>query len=275
MVDVHSLQLGGIFMDGGAGNNGFYLRGPLTGWDALPDARGSIDSIPGADGSFEETELLRESRAISIPGVVSAGTRAEAEAMWAHAKAMLNRKATLRVTDELGTLSSVVRVDAMTPSDHGAWATWIDFTIDLVAYDPVRYRDPLTLGPIGLPVRSGGLTFPAAFPWHFGDSVRPVGTLTNDGSVPVLPRMTMAGSADSVIVHGGPRRLEFGAFNGLLVLDSLERRAWLNGVDVTRSLVRRDWPVVPPGVSQDFFFEAVNPSPTTVLESVVYKIGEW
>ena len=273
-MDIHSLQLGTIHMEGGAGNDGFYLRGPLIGWDALPDARGSLDAVPGADGSFEEDDPLRESRAISIAGVVSAGTRAEAEAMWARAKADLKRKATLRVTDELGTLTAVVRVDAMTPTDPGPWATWIDFTIDLIAYDPVRYRDPQFFGPLGLPVQSGGLFLPAVLPWDLGVADLQVAEVTNGGSLPMHPVVTLTGSASSVVVHGGPRRVSFGAFDGTLVFDSLQRRTFLNGADVTRQMVLRNWFEVPAGESQGFSFEAVSPS-SDLYMSGVSRIGVW
>lgn len=273
MDEVFALRLGGISFEGGAGNDGCYVRG-IVGWDALPDARGSLDAIPGSDGSFRAVNIYRESRVVTVVGVLAAGDRAGVEALRARLMAILKAHATLTVTDELGTLSSDVRVDSISFSDEGTWATWIDFTIDLVAPDPVRYRDMLTVGPVGLPTRSGGLILPSAFPWNFGTESREVATVTNDGSVPVLPRMVVTGSASSITVRGGPYRLEFGAFDGELVFDSLERRAWLNGTEVTRQLVRRDWPVVAPGVTAEFSFEAVSPSPILSL-SVEYRIGVW
>lgn len=273
MDEVFALQLGGISFQGGAGNDGCYVRG-IVGWDALPDARGSLDAIPGSDGSFRAVDLYRESRVVTVVGVLAAGDRAGVEALRARLMAILKAHATLTVTDELGTLSSEVRVDSISFSDEGTWATWIDFTIDLVAPDPVRYRDMLTVGPVGLPTQVGGLVLPSAFPWHFGTSSREVATVVNDGTVPVLPRVTVAGSAASVTILGGPYRLEFGAFDGVLVFDSLDRRVWLNGTDVTRQLVRRDWPVVAAGVTAEFSFEAVSPSPNISL-LVEYSIGVW
>lgn len=273
MSDVFALQLGGISFEGGAGNDGYYVRS-ITGWDALPSARGSLDAIPGADGSFQRVDIWRDSRVITIEGVMAAGTRDAVEARRAHLMAMLKASAVLRVTDELGTLSAHVDVEDIDPTDHGAWATWIDFTIDLIAPDPVRYRDMLTVGPVGLPSRSGGLILPSAFPWNFGSESREVATVTNTGELPVLPRMVVTGSAASITVHGGPYRLAFGAFDGVLVFDSLERRAFLNGTDVTRDLVRRDWPVVAAGATSEFSFEAVSPSPDISL-TVEYLIGVW
>ena len=179
----------------------------------------------------------------------------------------------LRVCDDTGVWSRMVEVEAFQPAEQ--WnRRRVPFTMDLIAPDPVRYRDSVTLGPVGLPVRAGGLVLPQAFPWDFGVSIRPVATLVNEGSVPVLPRVTVRGSADSLVVQGGPRRVEFGEFSGELVIDSRERRAWLNGSDVTRALTRRDWHTVPPGTQQDFVFDAPGASPGTEM-TVEYRIGAW
>lgn len=274
MSEVFALRLGELTFEGGAGNDGYYLRSAVEGWDAMPDARGSFDAIPGAHGSFMPDEVYRDSRVISFNAVAEAGTRAEVETLRVRLMAALHSKATLRVTDELGTLSAVVRVESIEPSDPGTWATWIDFTIDLVAPDPVRYRDAVTVGPIGLPVREGGLVLPQAFPWNFGTSIRPLMTVVNDGKLPTFPVVRVQGSASGITVHGGPRRIEFGAFDGELVIDNGERRVWLNGGDVTRQLIRRDWQSIPAGISQDFFFEASGAASDTSM-TVEYRIGAW
>lgn len=273
MSEVFALQLGGLSFEGGAGNDGYYVRS-IIGWDELPDARGSFDAIPGADGSFPPEEVFRESRVITIGGVMSAGTRLEVEVLRARMMAALKGRATLRVSDELGTLSSDVRVDKVRPDNEGTWQTWIDFTIDLEAPDSIRYRDPVVLGPIGLPVRSGGLVLPSAFPWNFGTSIRPLVTVDNSGKVPTFPIVRVQGSASGITVHGGPRRIEFGAFAGELVIDNRARRVWLNGGEVTRQLIRRDWQSVPAESSQDFFFEASDAAPDTSM-TVEYRIGAW
>lgn len=125
-----------------------------------------------------------------------------------------------------------------------------------------------------VPELGAGLRLPERFPWNFGIVTRPTATVVNVGSVPVYPVVTVQGSADAITIHGGPRRIEFGSFDGTLVIDNRNRRAFLNGVDVTRHLVRRDWQAIPPGASWDFFFEATNPDPATVM-SGDYQIGAW
>lgn len=99
-------------------------------------------------------------------------------------------------------------------------------------------------------------------------------TVVNDGAVPVYPAVVVQGSASSITVVGGPRRLGFGAFDGVLRFDSADRRGFLNGGEVTRRMTRRDWPVVPAGESHDFYFSAVDPSPDLSL-TVEYRIGAW
>lgn len=271
MSVVHQILLGGVLIDGAAGRVTF---SEIVGWDGLPDARGSSDPIPQAHGSFERPRLWRESRAVSITGWLHESDRVAVELLKRELTNAWEAARAISVTDNTGVWSTVAEVQTVDFPDLGGWAREVPFTIDMILPDPVRYRDWVTAGPAGLPVHEGGLILPEEFPWDFGTSTRPVATVTNGGALPVLPRVTVTGSADSIVVHGGPRRMSFGAFAGDLVLDALDRRAYLNGVDVTRDLVRRDWPVVPAGASQDFYFEAVNPSPDLAL-TVDYREGTW
>lgn len=244
----------------------------LVDWDGRPSARGGGDSIPGGQGVFGRTQELRDSRVISIDAAIVANSSAE----YFDAKRRVENIpmfGEMRVDQGDGAWARAVEVEQITIPDAYE-ATETEFTIDLIAPDPIRYRDPVLLGPIGLPVRSGGLVLPKAFPWNFGTSIRPLVTIPNEGSVPVLPVARVRGSASSIVVHGGPRRIEFGAFDGELVIDNRERRAWLNGGEVTRQLIRRDWQSVPAGISQDFSFEASDAAPDTSM-TVEYRIGAW
>lgn len=244
----------------------------LVDWDGRPSARGGGDSIPGGQGVFPRSEELRDSRAVSVEAAIVADSTDEYFAVKRRVESM-PMFGEMRVNQGDGYWTRQVEVEQINIPDAFTM-TETPFTIDLIAPDPVRYSELLTAGPAGLPVQVGGLILPSAFPWDFGTSTRPVATVVNEGSVPILPRVIMQGAADSVTVHGGPRSLEFGAFSGELVFDSRERRAWRNGVDVTRDLLRRDWPVVAAGESADFFFEAEDPSSDLAL-TVEYRIGVW
>lgn len=263
-------EFGGLAFDENA-VDGFTVAS-FDGWDDGPTPRMSVDLIPGGDGGYEVTRTYLAPRVLTLAGLLLAGEGAQRLASRFRGIQGGGAPQTLAVTDRDGRWNLLASVDeaSLRPIVGSLYA----YSLTLIARDPVKYADAVILGPAGLPTQSGGLVLPSAFPWSFGESVVPVLTVLNDGSVPVLPRVTVTGSASSVVVHGGPRRVEFGAFAGTLVIDSLERRAWLNGSDVTRSLVRRDWHSVPAGESQAFSFDAVTAAAGTSM-TVEYRIGAW
>lgn len=244
----------------------------LRDWDGVADARGDADAIPGRHGRYARTSVVRDSRVISVEAAIVADSDAEFHAVKRRVEAIPSL-GVMRVDDGDGYWCRDVEVARVTIPDR-RWKTFTPFTIDLVAPDPVRYRDPVVLGPVGVPVRSGGLVLPAAPPWDLGTSVRPVAQVVNDGTVPVLPIVRVQGSGSSLTVQGGPRRIEIGPFSGELTIDSRERRAWLDGREITRQLVRRDWHEVPAGAAHDFYFTGTGLHSDTVL-TVEYRIGVW
>lgn len=125
-----------------------------------------------------------------------------------------------------------------------------------------------------VPADGAGLEFPAAFPWNFGYSTTPTATIANGGSTPVYPVVTIVGKSDGVTVNIGPRRIQYGPFDGTLTIDCLNRRAYLNGVDVTRQLIRREWAAIPPGDTWDVTHAHDNPTDGTYM-TVEYQIGAW
>lgn len=262
--------LGGVVFDEEV-SSGFTI-GSFDGWDDGPTPRSGADLIPEADGAFEVARTYLAPRVMTLSGLLLDGPDAQVDASRFRAIHSAGQPQLLQVVDRDGvwTLSVGVEEAILRPIVGGLCS----YSLTLIARDPVKYTDELALGPVGLPTHTGGLILPKVFPWEFGVTDRGDVTLVNDGSVPVLPRVVVSGSADGIVVHGGPRRLEFGAFSGELVLDSRDRRAWLNGVDVTRLLLRRDWYEVPAGASQEFFFVAEDPSADTVM-TVQYRIGAW
>lgn len=272
MTDVHWLQIGPQYFAGGDGTVGVFIES-LRGLDELPDARASLDRIPSAHGSFAPTDVWRDSLAVTVSGTIHGEDRADAERIRDALKNDLAGMLDMRFSDTTGIWNMRVRVDNVRPSDMGAWSSMIPFTIDMVAPDPVRYSDAVIRGPVGLPVREGGLVLPAAFPWDFGTSIRPTLEVVNSGSLPAYPIVRVTGSGSSLSVLGGPRRVEFGAWAGEFVIDNRQRRAFLNGADVTRQLTRRDWQQVPVGQTYSFSFDA--PGSSDAQMTVDYRIGVW
>lgn len=244
----------------------------LAGWDGVPDSRGKNDSIPGRHGQYAATQVLREARAITLTGAIITDSTERFFDLKRQIEAV-SSVCVMSVDQGDGAWVRGVEIDNIEIPDFHT-RTMTTFSVDMVAPDPVRYRDVSVLGPVGLPVREGGLRLPEAFPWNFGRDIRSVLTVVNDGGLPVFPVVRITGSAASVVVSGGPRRVGFGAFEGELVFDASDRRALLNGGDVTRRMTRRDWPMVPPGVSHDFTFVAGSPSPDFLM-TVEYQIGVW
>lgn len=244
----------------------------LAGWDGIPEGRGGGDSIPGGHGVYARTEVLRESRAI----VLTANLIADSAERFFELKRMLEALppvGELRVDQGDGAWSRQVDIQHMPiPDFHTRTVT--EFTIDMIAPDPVRYRDPVMLGPVGLPVRSGGLRLPERFPWNFGTSIMPVLKLVNGGTRPTFPIVTVTGAGSALTVMCGPRRIEFGAWSGEFVIDNRDRRAFLNGADVTRGLIRREWQEIPAGGSWDLTYDVADADPATQMFAT-YQEGAW
>lgn len=276
-METHKVALGDIVLHGYADMpdpfSGLAVTA-INGWRGLPGARGRNDSIPGGQGEYQSTRVLREGRSIEIRGAAIAATEFEAISLVDELEAAVAaRPIEMWVFDADGAWSRIVEVQVV--QIVGAWnRDRIVFAIDAYASDPRRYRPLSVLGPARLPVQVGGLVLPRAFPWDFGVSNIQMIEVENVGDVDILPRLVVEGSADAITIRGGARSLEFGGFDGTLVFDSRERRAWLNGTDVTRSVLRRDWPVVSPGAVDQFYFEAEEPSEDIHL-TVEYRIGAW
>lgn len=244
----------------------------LIGWDGRTSARGGGDSIPGWQGEYPRSEELRESRVITVEAAIVSDSVAEYMAVKRRVE-NIPMFGEMRVDQGDGVWTRAIEIAAIDiPDARGATET--EFTIDMIAPDPVRYRDPVMLGPVGLPVRSGGLRLPKRFPWNFGTSILPVLTIVNGGSRPTFPIVTVTGSGSSLTVSCGPRRMEFGAWSGEFVIDNRERRAFLNGADVTRQLIRREWQEIPAGASWDLTYDVADADPSTQMFAT-YQEGAW
>lgn len=245
----------------------------VTNWRGLPDVASDGVPLPDWHGSVVGDELLRTERSMVVRGaVVGRDVTEAAELLGRLERAVADRTVELKVADASGVWSRWVEVGPFQPVDR-AYRSTVEFTMDVIARDPLRYSERILLGPVGPPVRSGGLVLPAALPWNLGTSEVPRLVVENPGVVPVRPLLRVMGSGSSVVVSGVGRRLAFGEFSGELVFDAARRRAFLNGRDVTIDLVERGWPAVPVGSSGEFFFEVAGPAGSELWCDFV--IGEW
>ncbi len=274
MVEASQVFIGELLLESAHSDHPVKFQ-RIDGWRGLSQSRGRQDAVPGDHGTYPSVTSLRAALPITVSGFVRGQSYADVTLAISSMSNLLAQGAVLpmRVLEPDGWWVREVEVVEFVPEDP-AGRHLAKFELDLTAPDPVRYRDPVVVGPVGVPTQVGGLHFPARFPWNFGMSSREAVPVVNDGTVPLYPVVTVQGGADSLTVHGGPRRVEVSAFDGTLVLDARNRRAFLNGGDITRHLLRRDWPQVPAGATHDFSFEAVNPASDTSL-TVEYRIGAW
>lgn len=268
-------ELGGVLLHGAPPEAGPFrglMLSTLSGWRGLPGLRGDRDAVPGGHGSFSSSSLLRDERSMQLTGAAVGDDPAAASVLLEQIEAACgDQQVLLRVQDDTGVWSRMVEVEFQPDVQWNR--SRVRFTADLIAPDPVRYSDLVVLGPAGLPSQEGGLVLPSAFPWNFGRTLRPSLEVVNTGALPVYPVVRLSGSGNGLVVRGGPRRIEFGAWAGEFVIDNLNRRAFMNGTDVTRMLLRRDWQQVPAGQSYAFSFEALGSSDAQM--TVEYKIGVW
>lgn len=262
-------ELGGVTLHGfaaGAGPFTGLMVSNIPGWRGLSGARGDGDPIPGANGVYETIRTLREGKSFALIGAAIADTEAEASALLATLEgAVGGAPVMMRVHDATGAWWRRVEILNLTPADR--WAERrIPFVIDLFAMDPVRYRDPVTLGPVGLPSKDGGLELPEEFPWFFGGGQsKPQIVVENTGTVPLYPVIRVTGGFGGVTVRDmtGGRSLELPmafAEGSEVVFDSRNSRALRNGREVTIAMTRRQWPVIPKGATHVFDFRVTAPS---------------
>lgn len=274
-VNIYWVELCGVRF------HGFAAAGDITfqsikDWYGVADVKGSNETVPAERGSFSRVFLPREAKVISLTGTVSADSREAAESLRLRLQNELAGSGIMRVSDATGVWQRYVEVQQLNFQDTNFWNRGFSITVDCFAPDPAAYSEILQTSEVRLPVREGGFRLPASTPWNFGslDLETATATIENWGTLPLLPVITVTGSANQIVIDVDGRKVGFGEFAGELVFDSRHRRCYLNGQDVTRRLTVRDWPEVPPGRTGRLSFEAVLPSPDLKIIAN-YQIGVW
>lgn len=230
----------------------------LKGWYGTPKAKVEVTERASGDGahSVPDEAVLYASRVVTIglaaygngrPDVVDA---MDALGVMAHRIVDVTVEDGGEVTTAYGYLSSEFDDEPSVDLHRG--------TVTIVCPDPRRYGTERVASIVPTGDAGGGLLYDDGagyllLPVQFaGDA--PTGnsaTLENMGTSTAYPTITVEGSFPSgvTIAHAGgelayPAPIGPGA---PLVLDSLTRTATVLGVDVTRALSRRDFPVVEPG----------------------------
>jgi hypothetical protein len=194
LVEIGDLKLA----DGpapGTETSGFFFT-DLGDWDAIPDSKSPITERPLSDGAFTNAEDFRQSLAYSIKGAFLGFSRTEVQQAKNLLKASVGRRpVVVAVTDSDGRFTRLSSIRSVIPDDdHGRFE--FTFTIDAVAFDPVKYGDAQSLS-AGVPMSGGGLVFPLGSDdeyWDFGaDGSSGRVAVTNPGTANAYPVVSISG----------------------------------------------------------------------------------
>lgn len=262
------LELGTLKLAGGAAyrslaSPGFFFT-DLGDWHAVPDSKSEIRERPQADGAYEIETDWRQSLAYSVKGLYVGASHLDAQMAKRTLKLACakGRRVTVAVTDVDGRFTRVSSVRSFVPDDdHGRRS--FTFTLDLVAFDPLMYGDPVTLS-TGVPVAGGGLVWPLGSSstayWDWGaDGTSGRVTLPNDGTAGTWPTVTATGGLSGGFVATAVQgetvrsvRFERVIPDGSLVsINFRTGRAWIDapGNDVSGFITVGDFFQVPAGES--------------------------
>lgn len=131
----------------------------LQGWYSSPPMRGSSDERANADGAFGLIRAYRSARPITFQGALYSNTSAAAIELWAEFASVQSSGAPIvfTVSDDFGTLSSIVSVDGVVQIDD-LTPSVATVTARFVAYDPVKYSEPV-VAVASVPSAGGGLQY--------------------------------------------------------------------------------------------------------------------
>lgn len=256
-------------LDNAASGSTAYLV-DLPGWYDSADVKLRVNERHGASGIFDQDPVYDNARYFAIVGrIVAPGNPA---AVFELRSTLMGLKIItgqwpVTVTDPVnGPLTANVRIAGPIKFEiSDELDGWADFTIPLVARDPLKYG-PTEILTTGLPVSSGGLAFPIVFPIDFGtvgNSGRVVTTNSGEAETVSLIEVTggLGGGFSAACVELG-REIRFERqipLGSTVSVDLRTGQAFIDGQSpVSGSLTRRDWWTVPPGETRTIQFNSIG-----------------
>ena len=224
-----TVMLGDLVFSTGADrpqDSGFVLSlHRVVGWDESADDRTDTHAHWSGDGDSPGA-LRWGNREIALEGLVRASTTyGFGSPSDAYAAIMRKRASTLRVSEVNGrALEADVRIKSLQMTRRRGWPKWADFTLSLVADDPLRHSSRQ------LPVQTG--------------------RIANAGDQTAWPLIAVSGTDAITITHpGGTFRLTGVPSHGCLI-DSRNGEVWTaSGQARLHGLSSGPWPRVEPGGS--------------------------
>lgn len=151
--------------------------------------------------------------------------------------------------------------------------------VEITCPDPLIYDTATQTVNQGLPVVSGGVTFPLTFPFSFGTTASSSFTLNNAGTEAMSPTFTFTGPITWPTLLFGSSSLTFEIVLGAsdtLVVDCGASTAVLNGT-ASRFITLASgsvFPTVPPG-GQTFQFTSADSSTVAGTVACTLPTGAW
>lgn len=227
----------------------------FSGWEGSPALSAETTQRPADDGVWSTRPYLG-ARAIAIGGTVRAPTHADVHAAIRRLKhAITVTPMTMRVAEDGGIVrTATVRRDGQvmaktTTSTMGEWS------ISLIADDPMLYSETARNATLALPNVIGGWSPPLEFPFTIGATVTPNQVqVLNLGDYPARPVVTVNGPVVDPVVWCPeiPREMRFRitlAAGEKLVIDCRKGSVLFNGTNRLHTLLGSSFLEIPPGVS--------------------------
>lgn len=259
------------------GETGLFVSGDgIEGWDSSPDAKVQMTEMQTGDGAHavSEGDVLYSARTVTINFHAHGETRSEVTRMLRSISEACHRLVRLRVVDADHDTYCVGYVQPGVEPKW--WREWATGAVTVVCPDPRRLSTEvrrIQLFPVaGV---SGGLFYGdggegLVYPLNYGasaETLQNVGTLTNAGTSPAYPVVIVTGPIEGGLrVDSDSGSVAYSQPVGgvQLTLDSLTRTASVAGLDVSRNLTSRGFPVVPAGGSLSVNFQAYGTGWATV-----------
>jgi hypothetical protein len=227
----------------------------IEGWWSAPDVKVDVTERASGNGGHDVASdaILYASRTVTVNFDAIGDVRSEVLDAVRRVSGANGLPVRLRVVDDR---SDTFVTGYVRPQFGPAWnERFQSGTLTVVCPRPERLSwavSRLQLFPVS--VQRGGLSYSGGKGLRYGLSYGTAGVasnvalLTNAGSSRAFPAVTVTGPfPDGVLIQWGGGALQYdGAIGAVpLTLDSRSQTASMGGVDVSRNLSRRDFPVVP------------------------------
>ena len=241
-------------------------KGGIEGWWSTPAAKVNVTARGQGDGGHDvnEDDISYASRTVTLHWNANASSRDALLALTDSVRRLVHRQVRMRVVDGTEDTCCSGGYMVLTQQPDYRSGSIADSTITIVferperlSSTPQRYQllPSIESDHVGLSYGDSGKGL--AYPLSYGKAAvdaRNVCTLTNNGSSRAYPVFTVQGpwpNGVQLTFPGLNMSLDYAQAVGNvpLVLDSRSRTASIGGLDVSRNLRQRGFPIVQPGGS--------------------------